>query len=604
MSDMGTSSASPGSLAVLEHVAYGPHNATNPRPDSQSLHPIPALVRELFQRARDARLPLMPQWRRNYRHLNNRDWRPGATSWEEEPAVSQIWPVVASSTAWLTDQRPTISVTPTAEAFSEYWDYYNELAGDLNTCITAAFQAYSLEAEIMKAWWDTYTYSVGYVKSQWEAPLADGLGDATFRRVDPFTIYPDPFARSPAQLSYIIEARRMTVADAERAWPGAAQLLTNQFLEDMDEAPDRLEDTNRNRPRVTLGPITGGGAPANIPGNQTRVPGTSKFTESPVVTILECYVRGTIAEPDPDDPETVRVRDNWRCIIVCGNAVLVDRPCIEMNAWGGHPYDRLVVCDVGEWYGPCIVELLIPIQRLINWILGSIVRNIYLVGNPQIVEDPRSAATHHRITNRPGQRIPTNPNNIQWMDPPQMHPNMSTELVSYLEGKIETISGLSAMVRGFAPQGRNSQGVLDAVQDAAFVRVRASLRELEHCLRGVASKMAATIAEFYTEPRLAAVIGPGGQQTHLSLRERHFYAIDSEDPTQSIPLRFSIAADSGSSMPTSKQARIAEAKHLFELGAIDILELLKTVEWPNYQLVTQRVMENQAAMAAQAAMAK
>jgi hypothetical protein len=180
---------------------------------------------------------------------------------------------------------------------------------------------------------------------------------------------------------------------------------------------------------------------------------------------------------------------------------------------------------------------------------------------------------------------------------------MSVQLVQYYESKIETISGLSAMVRGFAPTGRNAQGVLDSVQDAAFVRVRASLRELERGLREVAARMAANVAEFYTEERLMSIIGPDGQRTHLALNARHFYVPhngpNADEPGDRIPLRFSLIADAGSQLPTSKQARAAEAKDLFNLGAIDIYELLKAVQWPNYALVAQRVME-QAAMSAAA----
>ena len=50
--------------------------------------------------------------------------------------------------------------------------------------------------------------------------------------------------------------------------------------------------------------------------------------------------------------------------------------------------------------------------------------------------------------------------------------------------------------------------------------------------------------------------------------------------------------------PTSKQARSAEAKHLFQLGGIDVYELLKAMEWPNYALVAQRVMQQQTQAAA------
>lgn len=573
--------------------------ANNPRPDAPTADAnLAAQCHELFHRAREARRDQLPQWRRNYSVLNNRDYRPAPHAWDESPAINQIWPVVASSVAWLTDQRTEIRVAPTAESGSEFWEQYNRLAQDLNTVIASVWLNYLLDAELSRAWWDVYTYGVGYLKTGWEAPLADGMGDAAFRRVDPYTLYPDPIARSADTLSYIIEARKMTIADAERAWPGAEKLLRSSFLlEDTPEAPTKIEDQiNRDRPRTMLDKITGAGVPVNTPANHARVHGDNRFTDSPVITVLECYLRGT--EIEGTDPTTgvVRVRDVWHNVVVSGNAILQNVPCTELNSWGGHPYDRLVLADNGEWYGPCMVEFLTPLQKIINWLLGSMLRNLYLAGNPQIAESP-GQSTLHQITNRPGQRISTHPSDIAWMQPPQIHPNVSTDIVAFLKGEIETISGLSAMVRGFAPGGRNAQGVLDSIQDAAFVRVRMALREMERSLRNVATKMAATVAEFYDEPRLVSIIGPDGQRTAQALNSRHFYGVDPEDPQKLTPLRFSVVGDAGSSLPTSKQARAAEVKHLYELGVVDEYEVLKTLEWPQFALVVQRVMQQKAQMA-------
>ena len=585
----------PSTLDALTTIAHGPANTTTPAPASTSRDAetrTALLVRELFMRAREARRPLVAQWKRNYRALNNRDYRPGATPWDEQPAVTQMWPVVASACAWLTDQRPEIQVTPTAEPFTPYWDSYDLLARHMNVVLSSNFANHLLDAEINKALWDTHTYGIAYTKTVWEPWLADGLGDSVFRRVDPFTVYPDPHAKSPESLSYIIEAKVMTVADVDRAYPGAARrLAAAQHLEDSDEQPHRLDgQVSSRQPRVALGalsPATGTMSPT-FTGTRGSQP-----QDAPVVSVLEWWVRGYSTETT-DDPGVSKVTDDWRCIVVCGEHVLLDVKALDMSGFNTHPYDRLVLADTGEWYGPCMVEMLTPIQRIINWLLGSFNRNIYLMGNPVLVEDARSASRNRRWTNRPGQRIEGNPQAVSWMSPPQIHPQMSVELVRYYKGEIDTISGLSAMVRGFSPTGRNSSSVLDSVQDAAFVRVRMTLRELERTLRGVASKMAANIAEFYTEPRLLSMIGPDGQRTALSLRARHFYAQDAHNPDDRIPLRFSLVADAGSQLPTSRQARAAEAKHLFTIGAIDIYELLKAMQWPGYANVAQRVMQQQA----------
>lgn len=584
--------ASP-SLDALQIAAHGPHNEVSPTHGMDNDMAVAALVNELFSRAKDARRGQMQQWKKNYRALHNRAYREGKSGWDEDPAVNEIWPVIASSVAWMTDQRPTTEVTPVMPPFSAYADFYQSLANDMNTALSSASSVYKLKAEIAKVLWDVHTYGIGYYKNCWEGHLADGLGDATYRRVDPFSVYPDPHAKNEEEANYWFEGRTMTVAEVERAWPGAIKKLNYQYVDTrMESAPHKLDQTvDDHQPRVAMGALT--------PGNSTlygNTGGANNTTDMPTVSVIEAYIRGSVFDRVTDG--VVRVADDWRCIVVAGNTVLMDESCDDVNAFGTQPYTRQVLMDTGEWYGPCLVEMLIPLQRIINWLLGALNRNIYLMGNPVLLEDPRSVSRNRKHTIRPGQRIEATTQQVGWLNPPQIHPQIVMPLISYYKGEIETITGLSAMVRGFAPTGRNASSVLDSVQDAAFVRVRASLREMENSLNTVTHRQAATIAEFYTEPRLMSLIGPDGRKLHQSLRARHFYAIDEDKPTERIPLRFTLVADTGSELLTSKMARANQSVELYKIGAIDEIEVLKAQQWPNWSVVSQRVMErnNQLAM--------
>lgn len=550
-------------------------------------------VREMFLRARAAKRPLTREWKKHYQVLHNRHWRPQAESWQPNPQITQVWPVIFSAVSWMTDQRPTIEVTPAPQPFSPFWDEYEAAAKDMNTLLNASFTNYSLDGEITKILWDVYTYQIGWCKTVWEPWLADGLGDAVFRRVDPFTIYPDPFARNLQDMAYIIEAKTMTVTSLDRAYPGAKALINGNYtLEDTDEAPHALDESiSPGTPRVAMGNVTSTGGSET--GTRWAIGDAKQQTfDEPVVTVLECWTR--FHEAEHVDDGTSKVRDGWWLSVVVNDQVLMSCDAEEVNAWGGHPYDRMVLTETGELYGPCMVAMLRSPQASIGRVLAAIEQNLELMGNPVLVEDPRAKSRNHRISNRPGQRINAQTNQIAWLNPPQMQPQIAVQLMQFYKGEIESISGLSAMVRGFSPNGRNSEGVLDSVQDAAFVRVRASLRELERMLRGVAHKMASTIAEFYTEPRHLAIMGPDGQRLTMMLRERHFYTRDSLDPDENVPLRFTLLADAGSQLPTSRQARAAEAERLFALGAIDVFELLKAKQWPNFSIVAKRIMEMQA----------
>jgi hypothetical protein len=573
-------------------TVVGPDNRPTTASDEHERATV-MMVRDLFYKARDARRPLVRQWKKWYRTLNNRTWQYGAGNGEVASEIPQMWPVLASMVAWMTDQRPIMSTMAGGTAFSPHNDFYDAIAKDMNAVLESQYVNYSEDAEITRALWDVSTYGIGWVKTIWDATLADGLGDSTFRRRDPFTIYPDPFARSPKDMNHIIEASIMTLSDVDRAWPGAAKRMGYAtYLDDLDESPHILDESiGATSPRASMAPPAPGGSAAY---QYTRRGGAADHAmrEEPVVSVLECWVK-THAAKATDDPNMMQVTDVWTCYVVCGNTLLFEGQARDVSGHREHPFDRCVLFDTGEMYGPSLVDFMTSPQESINRIISMIERNAILHGNPILAESPKSQSRHQRKSNRPGTIVSARPDEIGWVQPPQLHPQMSVALIQYFESKIEAISGMTAIVRGFMGNGRNAQGVMDSVQDAAFVRIRATLRELERMLRGVTMKKAATIGEFYTEPRYMAIIGSDGQQTRRALRSRHFYSLPGEDGKR-VPLRFTILADAGSQLPTSKAARSAEADTLYALGAIDVLELLKAKQWPNYAIVAKRVMDMQA----------
>jgi len=551
-------------------------------------------ARELFYRARDGRRPLVGQWKKNYRVLNNKTWSARSEPWMPAPEISNIWPICASMVAWMTDQRPTTETTPIIPPFSPEADYYDKISEHMNSALKATFQGNMLDAEIEMMLWDVLTYQIGYTKTTWEPWLADGYGDAAFRRVDPFTIYPDPLARTMKDLGYITEAKTMTLEDVDRSFPGAVSRIMAGQTEDVDESPHRMDTkTSSLEPRVNLGAISPSTNSRFAPSDRSSKLGVS---EDPVVVVLETWIRTHETITHDDDPNiqegTARVVDRWKCVVTCGNTVLMNEYADDIYAFTTHPYDRMVLFETGEWYGPGLVEFLTSPQESINRMLANIEQNIMLVGNPIFFEGRRANGVSK--SNRPGQRIKgASRDEVGWLEPPTLHPDQ-INLIQYYEGKIETISGLSAIVRGFSPEGRNSSDVMSSVQDSAFVRVRATLRNLERCLRGVTSKQAALIAEFYTEPRMIATVGVDGEKTRLALRSRNFYMLADEDGQDGTPMRFQIMADAGSEHPTSRGARQAQAERLFALGAIDEIEVLKAEKWPNWREVATRVLENKA----------
>ena len=116
----------------------------------------------------------------------------------------------------------------------------------------------------------------------------------------------------------------------------------------------------------------------------------------------------------------------------------------------------------------------------------------------------------------------------------------------------------------------------------------------------VGNLVANLIVQNYDAPRIVAIVGDDGVDTAIRLAAQHFYMpkmIDGKVAAE--PLRISLIVKAGSSAPTSRQARIAEADALFAMHAIDSQAVLQAHAWPNWQSVVQR-MQQQAQAQAQA----
>lgn len=545
-------------------------------------------VRQLFFRARSHRRPLVQRWNKNYRMLRNKYWTDSRPNWMPSPQIPEIFPIVASMVGWMTDQRFRHEVTPAAMPFSPFSNYMKGLGMDLETVMDSTWHVNKEENEITKMLWDANIYGTGILKTVWDETLLHGQGDAISRRIDPYTFYPDPAARGMDDANYFIEARTMSVQELDRRFPGSAKYFADGGVtENIDEAPTQLDNTS-TFPRANPGAIS----PATSP--RYGMPGSSRIhaTEITGVTVLEAWLRehelyeAKYTDEDGKEVTDIRVYDTWRVVVVAGNRVLMNETADDLWHHGSHPYDRYVPHDLGEFWGLSLVEMLSSPQEAINRILSALQHNVELVGNPVFLESTRSGIQRTQLTNKPGTRLTVNDGGkAEWLQPPQVH-QMMPELLRYYLQRMEAVSGLSAVTKGGSSGGRQAQGVVDAMQEAAFVRIRMALRNLEFTLRDSGYKKAALICENYTTPRIVAIVGPQGEKTSLAVKGRHFYT---PGPNGSTPMKFQLLVNAGSAGHTSRKVREDQAVMLFTLGAIDEDALLEALDFPNRTVVAERV---------------
>lgn len=603
-----TSYADPAAAAANPNRFW---QSATPSLPSQSYPPIPSeeeqrkvrRIIELYGRAREHRKPLFKRWRNNYFYLINRPWaarsglRPQRPDWLPAPLAAEIFPIVSTMAGWLTDQRPTATCSPAAVPHDAYANFLAKMAEDMEFVLTAGWMVNSEERQLGMMARDVMTYGTAISKTFWDPYSAGGLGDASFVRVSPFNFYPDPNATDEHDGNYYLEVRRMTLQDLDRRYPGTYELFKNDgggtigTLVDTDEQPTHVDYADTSRP----GPTPAALSPSTTP--NTSRPGSGRIDPDmdQAVTVIECWVRESEIVTVTDQrtgEERDASTDEWRLLVVANNRLIFE--CHAHDLWdhGKHPYNRFPFEELGEFWSISIVELLVDPQKAMNRIVAAIQQNVELTGNP-ILKRPK---THGRtqFKNTPGATVEFGPgqgSDLGWLNPPQLQGEM-LNLLEFWQKAMERISGMSAVVKGNTPSGRNAQGVVDAVQEAAFVRIRSVLRNMEFCLRGVFTKKADLICSNYTTPRMVALAGPRADRTSLALKANHFTIPSSSGR---VPFAYQIHVDAGSSSHTSRAMREDRAVQLFTLGIIDEEAALADLEYPNYQEVARRTAQKRAA---------
>src|SRR5215469_18228074 len=139
----------------------------------------------LYYIARDQKRTLYQSWSRNYKIIKNRLQGSNLASWLPQPRDSEVYPVISSLVAWLTDQDPDIGFLPSADPNSQYYDTTQRLAVDLDNVYQTVWLNEEYDNEIKKMLWDALTFGLGTLKIVWDNAAAGGFGDAVWKRIDP-----------------------------------------------------------------------------------------------------------------------------------------------------------------------------------------------------------------------------------------------------------------------------------------------------------------------------------------------------------------------------------------------------------------------------------
>lgn len=570
-------------------------------PSDTQAQAVTGKLSDMFQQAVAARRRRTDAWRKNYMLTMNRWGRS-----QDDPRDSEVFPIMRARVGWMTDQEINFSLHPSTDPFSPYAQMEAKLCEHLETVLRTNMKTNNWISQIVMSIWDAGLYGAGIMKAVWDAGLDSGTGNVDLQRVDPWTFYPDPNATSFDDASHFFVKHRWSYDEIERRFPN----ISRSVLEEAAESPDKTEDTSRpmaeNWPKYSAdgiptnlgqGPVAFGG-----PGQGTSI----KRFGGKGVNVYECWIKENVeheresSDPLHDSPEKV-IYNEWRVVFFTGSIVLLDETAKDLWEQDIHPYVRYVDDEMGEFWSTPIVSHLAPCQLALNGILTMVMANINLISNPVFMDVEGSGINRTPMVNKAGQRLTLKQSTAQnqgqkpqWLVPPNL-PSMVMDAVKFWIERMENISGLTGTSKGQQAQGRQAMATVQATQEAGFVSIRSSLRNLEGALSQLGQILTNLIMVNYDTHRVVAIVGEEGEQTSISLAANHFMR-----PTKDglAPLRFQLNVDAGSSKPTSRGARIAEIDALKEMGVVDNVTVMQAHQIPHAEQIQQRMVEEAKAAAA------
>lgn len=469
---------------------------------------------------------------------------PPAPYWRSRPVLNRIRPAMRKEMSKLTAQKPSVTVVP---ATNDDRDLFAAQAGEQvwDSLYREKKVAWNLRRTI---WWSTIT-GTGFLKSFWDPNKVDegaGLqgmdqpGDICIDPVTPFHLFvPDFRAEGVEDQPYLIQAQLKSREAVSLMFPG-------------------LNITGGERGQADI-----------LDDIWLNLIGASTQTDKKQVLCLEVWIK----------PGAVHLFPEGAMFTIVGDQVVQG-----MEGWpyqhGMYPYAKFDSIPSGKFYSDSVITDLIPIQREINRIHGQIIENKNRMAKLQLIA-PKGSIDATKITTEPGQVIFYNPG----LAPPQPMPvqgipSYVMQELDRLQVEFDNISGQHEISRGQTPSGVTAGTAIAFLQEQDDSILAGAFDSLEEGIEKVAHLTLGYVQQFWTIPRMLKTVGNDGAFDVLTLKGSDLRGNND------------IRVEAGSSLPTSKAAKMAFIMDLMKMQFIPPDKGLQLLEMGGVQKLYENIQRD------------
>lgn len=592
-------------LSEHESANAGATNPSDYQPTAEEKKAI-KLVQKLFEKAKKHRSKYDEHWLDYYKMFRGKQWKEQRPSYRHAEVINFIFQNIQSQIPILTDSRPRFDFLPQEPQDIEFAKILSQVA-------SSDWEQGNWLMKLAENLYDSHIHGAALASMEYDARKKLGLGAICYNVADPTYCFPDPNAFDVNERSeFFIYAEPVDVEILKKEYPEHKDHIKPDLI---DLAQGDKTDLDQVRFKSPVD-------------NKTILEGTSAYEANYRNQALKitCWLK----DDDFEDIEKARQLEdgteekyyeqqlkypNGRKICLASGVLLSDGPNPYED--GLFPYARLVNYLLPrEFWGISEVEQLQSPQKIFNKLVSYALDVLTLMGNPIWKVGTGSGVDTDNLFNRPGLIVEAEDiSQIQREEGVQLQPYV-LQLIDRMQDWFQEIGGRTDVTQGVSPGGVTAASAISSLQEAAQTRLRQKSRNLDAFLQHMGQLYKNRVFQFYSAPRIVRLTnddnsqryfklhieniddGMGGKTRKATVRgytmgEDGSYTEDLEAKEYLLKGDFDVKVATGSSLPFAKTEKANLAFKMMEAGAIDELELLKAVDWPNAEGVYQEVQERQ-----------
>jgi hypothetical protein len=633
----------------------GPRNVNTTNPGGYTPGPSEQktlrLVDNLYKKAKQHRLKYDQKWLDYYKFFRGKQWKEQRPSYRHSEVINLVFQSIQSTVPIQTDARPRLEFVPRSPMDTDFSQVLNKLA-------ESDWEKGCWLEVLTEIVYESNFYGAGF---GWMEVLPDGIDgrpEIVFRSGDPFYQYPDPSAVDcNKKCKFYLEAEPVDVEVLKKDYPDKAQFIKPDVIDltggdktNIDKIRFKSPVDNRTFLDSNVGyDLTDRNQTLKITcyiGPEEYESEERQESKDPVAdstylqpgssdpmgqSQISAPVEGSMdAEPQPDKKFA-----NGRKIVSASGMILYD---------GENPYDdrkfpveRLINYTLPrEFWGISEIEQLMGPNKVYNKILSFTLDVMTLMGNPIWIVDTTSGIDADNLFNRPGLVVEKEPGSVaERVEGTPLQPYI-LPLLNSVRKMFDDLSGAKDITKPAGDGDDTPSGeAIDAIQEAAQTRLRLKSRHLDTFLQKIGQQYVERVMQFYTAPQVVRVTGDDNGfkyfkfhvETMLDVQGNPILGDDglprkkaikrdfvqnqetgkiseSIDATEfEIHGKFDVRVSTGSSLPFAKNEAAEKAIKLYTLvqppggGVIDDEELLKALDYPNWEAVLARLNQKRAQQA-------